>query len=166
LATSVETDEHLSFVAIDARMGEVYCAAYRLSDRGLSSLLDPMVCRPDLAMLSFESLIAQNPLMRVDCGGNAFNADSVHPSIALWANDKALLDKCIGVANLNAEHIATAGLSILKTQGLEAQLGENLSLLRQSFPAAMAAPEYVRNSVALDKEQQAQLRLERSHAVG
>jgi tRNA threonylcarbamoyladenosine biosynthesis protein TsaB len=166
LATTLNSDELLSFVAVDARMGEVYCAAYRLSDGGAVSVLAPMVCRPDQAISNFQSIIAQNPPMRINCSGNAFDANSTHPSIALWASDGGLLNTSVCISNLHAAQVAFAGLSILKTQGLEAQFGENLSILQQSFPAAMAAPEYVRNSVALDKEQQAQLRSLRSHAVG
>jgi tRNA threonylcarbamoyladenosine biosynthesis protein TsaB len=166
LVTPLNVDEHLSFVAVDARMGEVYCAAYRLSDGGTASLLAPMVCRPDQAVSNFQSIIGQNPPMRIQCNGNAFDANSTHPLIALWAIDGGSTGKSVCITNLHAEQVAIAGLSILKTQGVDAEFGENLSVLRQSFPAAMAAPEYVRNSVALDKEQQAQLRLVRSHAAG
>jgi tRNA threonylcarbamoyladenosine biosynthesis protein TsaB len=170
LATTLNADEHLSFVAVDARMGEVYCAAYRFGEGGALNLLMPTVCRPDQAISHFQSIIAQNSQMRINFSGNAFDANSIHPSIALWASDGHgdgdFWGKSISIANLHAEQVAIAGLSILKIQGLEALPGKNLSMLQQAFPAVMAAPEYVRNSVALDKEQQAQLRLLRSHTLG
>lgn len=47
--------------ATDARMGEVYYAVYRVSDKGLEEVVEEQVCPPEVAATSVQNLLKSNP---------------------------------------------------------------------------------------------------------
>jgi tRNA threonylcarbamoyl adenosine modification protein YeaZ len=160
--------DQLCFIAIDARMGEVYCGIYRLpaqENAELEVVLHPIVCNAEHAVLVFEKHRLEFLNSRLAVGGNAFSEEGLHPSLFLWScahfenNMPGMIKSSV---SLDAKQIAKAAMLGLAGQYREAA-GEHalLDSLKILFPAAQVAPEYVRNSVALDKVQQAQLRLER-----
>jgi tRNA threonylcarbamoyladenosine biosynthesis protein TsaB len=154
-------------IAIDARMGEVYCAAYRFSQADGNeqhTILEPTVCSAERASLLFGKIATDFPTDEVVFGGNVFNTDSIHQELFLWAKSVSSPKLSIApVSELNAEQIARLAVADIASQVLKASVNESCKdELKLAFPASLAAPEYVRNSVALDKTQQAQLRLERS----
>jgi tRNA threonylcarbamoyladenosine biosynthesis protein TsaB len=156
-----------SAIAIDARMGEVYCAAYRFSQADGNeqhTILEPTVCSAERASLLFGKIATDFPTDEVVFGGNVFNTDSIHQELFLWAKSVSSSKLSIApVSELNAEQIARLAVADIASQVLKASVNESCKdELKLAFPASLAAPEYVRNSVALDKTQQAQLRLERS----
>jgi tRNA threonylcarbamoyladenosine biosynthesis protein TsaB len=157
-------------IAIDARMGEVYCAAYRFSqaDGGDQDIvLEPTVCSAGRASLLFEKICNDFPSEGVVFGGNGFSVEGVHQDLSLWAKagvGSQLLNLSIAPSfDLNAEQIARLAVADITLEVRAHCLEETCTeALKLAFPASSAVPEYVRNSVALDKVQQAQLRLERS----
>jgi tRNA threonylcarbamoyladenosine biosynthesis protein TsaB len=154
-------------IAIDARMGEVYCAAYRFSQaegNEQHTILEPTVCSAERASLLFAKIATDFPSEEVVFGGNVFSTDSVHQELYLWAKRVSGFKLSIAsVSELNAEQIARLAVADIASKVLKTSVSESCKdELKLAFPASLAAPEYVRNSVALDKTQQAQLRMERS----
>ncbi len=162
-----QPQSRLFAIAIDARMGEVYCAVYRISsDQALvqSTVLEPTVCEPEKAALLFENVRCGLLTEQMLVGGNGFNQEGMHQSLFEWAMSRFSSNVVKDVAvDLDAEKIARFALPMLENQLHNCGSNESfLKSLEDIYPASLAAPEYVRNTVALDKAQQAQLRLERS----
>jgi tRNA threonylcarbamoyl adenosine modification protein YeaZ len=162
-----QVQSRLFAIAIDARMGEVYCAVYRISsDQTLvqSTVLEPTVCKPEQAALLFENVRCGFLSEQMLVGGNGFNQEGMHQSLFEWAMSRFSSNVVIDVTvDLDAEKIARFALPMLENQLHSCGSNESfLKSLEDIYPASLAAPEYVRNTVALDKAQQAQLRLVRS----
>lgn len=130
-----------ALVAIDARMGQVYCGVYRETD-GCPALVEQVVvCDPGEAIARFERELAQvraRPSV-VHAVGNGFDA---HAALGLW-RDRA------GV---------TAAPVPLPDAGTLARVGLARFRAGLSVPARDAAPVYVRDKVALDVDEQRALR--------
>jgi tRNA threonylcarbamoyladenosine biosynthesis protein TsaB len=154
-------------VAIDARMGEVYCAVYEfklLQGYLQATMLEPTVCSSEQAVLLFENIRCNYAGKRLLVGGNGFDAVGLHQRLFEWASSSSAVNiEIVNASNLDAEKIALYAVAILETRLKESVPGmASIELLNESYPAALAAPEYVRNNVALDKAQQAQLRSQRN----
>lgn len=144
-AFALQADARIALVALDARMGEVYCAAYRL-DRVDAVALGPLkVLAPEDAA---RHLLAQLPGPAgpdVVAIGNAF---STYQELG-----RAMTGQGVAIRNdpcPRADAIAAAGWRRLA-------LGEVLE-------AAQAAPLYVRDKVALDVDEQRRARARRDGA--
>jgi tRNA threonylcarbamoyl adenosine modification protein YeaZ len=160
-------ESQLYGVAIDARMGEVYCAVYESRfAQGLSQTvaLEPTVCSAQQAALLFDNVRCKYGEKRMFLGGNGFNHDGLHPSLFEWVSNLLSSNvEAIPMVDLEAKTIALFAVATVETQLREyVSAGSCIEFLNVNYPAAHAAPEYVRNNVALDKTQQAQLRLERN----
>jgi tRNA threonylcarbamoyladenosine biosynthesis protein TsaB len=159
-------ESSLCGVAIDARMGEVYCAAYKYSStKGLeqTTVLAPTVCRAEQAALLFESVLCNHVEAQMLVGGNGFSPEGLHQSLFEWALNRSSAVEIDSSVELDAGNIAFFAVATVKAQLRQSGSKESCeAILKDIYPAALAAPEYVRNNVALDKVQQAQLRLERS----
>jgi tRNA threonylcarbamoyladenosine biosynthesis protein TsaB len=139
----------LVLVAIDARMEEVYFAAYLRDKRGLLlTKLEPAVGDAERASNVFAALLEANGY-EVFCVGGAFDKSGVHPSLAQWA---ANLDN----VRLLSDLFVDAKEVVRFTQHTCSTM--TINDLNARFPASAAAPLYVRNNVALDKAEQAQLK--------
>jgi tRNA threonylcarbamoyl adenosine modification protein YeaZ len=154
-------------IAVDARMGEVYCAVYRFSsDQSVehSIVLGPTVCKAEQAAMLFENLRRGLKNAQMLVGGNGFNQEGVHQSLFEWATSQLSTNVAIDFAlDLDAVKIARFAIPMLESKLQNCPSNAScLKSLLDIYPAALAAPEYVRNTVALDKIQQAQLRLERA----
>jgi tRNA threonylcarbamoyladenosine biosynthesis protein TsaB len=163
----------LCAIAIDARMGEVYCAVYRFTPSqaiGQSVVLMPTVCNAEQAVELFENVRRNHVAETVLVGGNVFGAaqtvgdDVLHQSLLRWANattsPNVVVDRSV---ELDAEKVARLAIATMENQlALCNSRDACLSTLNETYPASLAAPEYIRNKVALDKTQQAQLRMERN----
>lgn len=115
-------------VAMDARMGEIYCASYQLCD-GLVTLLDQeRVCPP-------EQFIPESDQKWLGVGTG-------------WSEYEAILrdDFSDNLAQVGIEYYPQAS-SILKLAQVEAKAGRLL-------PADQALPIYLRNNVAKKKAEQ------------
>ena len=133
-------DRH-ALVAIDARMGQVYCGVYRETD-GCPALVEQVVvCDPGEAIVRFERELAQVRAQAsfVHAAGNGFDA---HPALGLW-RDRAGVTAA-PVPFPDARTLARVGLARLRAG--------------QSVQACDAAPVYVRDKVALDVDEQRALR--------
>jgi tRNA threonylcarbamoyladenosine biosynthesis protein TsaB len=125
---SDKVDNNFIAVAIDARMGEIYCASYQ-RENGLVKIVDQeSVCPPD-----------------------QFNPDSSQQWIGAgtgWGVYESLLRKQFSgnLAQILVEHYPQAS-SILKLAQVEAKSGRLLA-------AERAFPVYLRNNVAKKKGQQ------------
>jgi tRNA threonylcarbamoyladenosine biosynthesis protein TsaB len=131
-------------VAIDARMGEVYRAAWRRSALRLEPALAAAARAPALAAVEFEALPRMS--RRTAIAGDGFAACQ---ALAAWARaaappveapDQARRPAATAVARLAARAFAD-GLAV---------------------DPADAAPVYVRDKVALDVDEQAALRARRA----
>jgi tRNA threonylcarbamoyl adenosine modification protein YeaZ len=163
----------LCAIAIDARMGEVYCAVYRFAPvqaMGQSIVMMPTVCNAEHAVELFENVRRNHLSETMFVGGNVFvdaqsgGAEVLHQSLLRWASvttsSNVLVDQSV---ELDAENVARFAVATIENQlGLCSSRDACLSTLNQMYPASLAAPEYIRNNVALDKTQQAQLRMERN----
>lgn len=107
--------------AIDARMGEIYIAAYMRTERGWQCELEPTLCRPDAA-----------PVLRGRwaAAGNAFAMEGG----ALLGRYVGQLDEIRAEIVAGARHVAQLAASTPRAEWLD---------------PGMTAPLYVRNKVAL-----------------
>jgi tRNA threonylcarbamoyladenosine biosynthesis protein TsaB len=143
----------LVLVAIDARMGEVYFAAYLNSSRGLLlCLIEPSVANADIARQAFARLLAVHK-HEAFCLGGAFDTDGVHSALAQWAAE-VVNAKALGQLFVDAKDVVRLAQQTC--------LAMHIDDLKARFPAASAAPMYIRNNVALNKAEQAQLRAGRT----
>jgi tRNA threonylcarbamoyladenosine biosynthesis protein TsaB len=126
-ATDALDVEHIA-VAMDARMGEIYCASYSVEDGLVVALNEERVCPPE-QFTPFES--------------QQWNGVGTG-----WREYDSILRQCF-TDNLNQvsiEHYPKAS-SILKLAQIEAEAGRML-------PADQALPVYLRNNVAKKKGEQ------------
>jgi tRNA threonylcarbamoyladenosine biosynthesis protein TsaB len=144
----------LRLIAIDARMGEVYYAAFEFAGFGkpLKVRLSARVGTVAVAIENFEAILGKPASVALI--GNAFEPDGAHIDMCKWgqamvANFRALqlIPSCS-----HAQLIAVTASRLIRSLGL------TVEQLRQLYPAMLAEPIYVRNKVALDKTEQAQLR--------
>jgi tRNA threonylcarbamoyladenosine biosynthesis protein TsaB len=159
LAASEAAAAHrLVFVAIDARMSEVYYAAFECAgpNQSLHALIEPAVGSVQTAIARFSRLL-NAPKNDIVFRGNGFEAAGAHSELAVWAV-QLKLDESSQPPDLQARDVAKVAAQYCRSVG-------NLTELLRLFPASAAAPEYVRNSVALDKGEQAKLRLARQDVV-
>jgi tRNA threonylcarbamoyladenosine biosynthesis protein TsaB len=159
LAVSDSISTHrIVLVAIDARMNEVYYAAFESGglDRSLNVLIEPAVGSAQTAIARFSRLL-NAPKNDVVFRGNGFAATGVHADLASWATGLKLHESSYS-SELQSTDVAKVAVQICRSVG-------NLPDLLRLYPASAAAPEYVRNSVALDKSEQAKLRLQRQDIV-
>lgn len=122
---------HLA-VAMDARMGEIYCASYKRENGLVKQVDDEQVCPPQ----DFSP---------------AFMPDSLLEWVGVgtgWREYDAILRECFSnrLAQVSVEHYPRA-TSIVKLAEFEAQAGRVL-------PAEQAMPVYLRNNVAKKKGEQ------------
>ena len=140
-ALALQADCPTVLVALDARMGEVYCAAYRV-DRGGAKALGPLrVLAPGEA--------ARELLAQLGAGGGAVaigDAFARHEPLARAMRGRGIAVR--GDAFPRADAIAAAGWRRLA-------FGDVVD-------AAQAAPLYVRDKVALDVDEQRRLRAQRA----
>ncbi|HMN82859.1 MAG TPA: tRNA (adenosine(37)-N6)-threonylcarbamoyltransferase complex dimerization subunit type 1 TsaB [Burkholderiaceae bacterium] len=151
------------FVAIDARMGEVYCAVFdRPADGEPRAVVLPTVLAPEAAVQLFERCRAVDatapadaalpqpapPQQPDDAVGDRAGAIALgdgfarHAALADWYRHRAL--QCDPTVVPSAD--ALAGLA------------EQAWRAGRAVAAADAAPFYVRDKVALDVDEQAQAR--------
>jgi tRNA threonylcarbamoyladenosine biosynthesis protein TsaB len=162
----IANEDMVCGVAIDARMNEVYCAAYKFKfAQGLmqTTILEPTVCSAEQAVLLFEDVRCEHVAKSMLVGGNGFIRDGLHQSLFEWASNLSSSNfEVVDSLALDAEKIALFAAATLQTRMFDCGSNRNsIEFLNDSYPAALAAPEYVRNNVALDKTQQAKLRLQR-----
>jgi tRNA threonylcarbamoyladenosine biosynthesis protein TsaB len=143
-AVAVQGGPGLSVVALDARMGEVYWALMDVSESGdARTVLGPSVCAPRELLMRLADALAGQTLRPVRALGDGFIR---HPDLAGWA----------GEAGLGVE----AGL--WPCARAIAELAYRELSRGHAVDAATAAPLYVRDKVALDVVEQAQLRERRA----
>jgi tRNA threonylcarbamoyl adenosine modification protein YeaZ len=162
----IASESQLFGIAIDARMGEVYCAAYEVKlaqAQEQITVLAPTVCSAEQAALLFENVLCNHVETQMSVGGNGFSQEGLHQSLFEWASNQSSRVEIDHSVNLDAENIAFLAVAMVQTKLRQSALSEHCqAMLKDNYPASLAAPEYVRNNVALDKSQQAQLRLERA----
>ncbi|MEY3201518.1 MAG: hypothetical protein RIR70_1068 [Pseudomonadota bacterium] len=116
----------LKLVATDARMNELYFAAYAVRAEGVECLLQPSCQPPQMALESLRDFLRDHPGQWAGAG-NGFAAYGGLLGAALAAS----------LAGIDAEcHPTASAVARLAAQ-------------RTAEPAAMAAPIYVRQKVAL-----------------
>jgi tRNA threonylcarbamoyladenosine biosynthesis protein TsaB len=140
---SAGTEGAVALAALDARMGEVYCAAYRLRPGGVSVLGPIRVLAPQAALDVLLDQAGDAPLL---IGiGNAYARHEALRDAACARGIAISADPCP-----RADAIAAIGASRLAS-------GDTVQ-------ASDAAPIYVRDKVALDVDEQTRLRARRSGA--
>ena len=144
-ALALQADAETALVALDARMGEVYCAAYRV-DRGGATALGPLrVLAPEEAASQLLAHLPGREVHGVVAIGNAFARQERLGS--------AVADRGVAIRNdpcPRADAIAAAGWRRLARGDV--------------VDAARAAPLYVRDKVALDVDEQRRARAQRAAA--
>ena len=147
----------MRLVAIDARMGEIYFGAFEFiaPNQPLKVRLAAKVNHVAAAIESFEAVLGNQSSFALI--GNAFETPGQHPALALWGDTQRARSTFIPVSNArpalsHAELIATTARLLIGSLGL------SIEQLAQRYPANLAEPLYVRDKVALDKNEQAQLR--------
>jgi tRNA threonylcarbamoyl adenosine modification protein YeaZ len=159
-------DNGVCGIAIDARMGEVYCAAYQFKlalGYEQTTLFAPTVCSAEQAALLFENVRCNYAEAQISVGGNGFTQEGLHQSLFEWASNRSSTVKIDHSVELDAEKIAFLAVATVEAKLRQSGSSEPCqAMLKDNYPASQAAPEYVRNNVALDKSQQVQLRLERA----
>ncbi len=124
------------FVAIDARMGEVYCAVFdRPADGEPRAVVLPTVLAPEAAVQLFERCRADGAIAL----GDGF---ARHGALTDWCRHRAV--PCDSAVAPTAD--ALAGLA------------EQAWQAGRAVASADAAPLYVRDKVALDVDEQARTR--------
>ena len=113
--------EHL-FACIDARMGEVYCAAYRIRDEVSVTLMAPVVCAPQSAGVPS----CPDAPKWIGCGRGF-----------------------VAYPELLKGDLAEVRSHVWPTAAAVARLGAPRLAAREGVPAAMASPMYLRDKVAL-----------------
>jgi tRNA threonylcarbamoyladenosine biosynthesis protein TsaB len=123
-AIALQSGAERVFVATDARMGEVYCAAFELGEAAAPALqvVSPVCC------LAPEDVVL--PSGRWTAAGSAFG---VWPE-ALHARFRDRLDGCMDKLAARADEIAVLGARLAARGGLVAP--------------ELAAPLYIRDKVA------------------
>jgi tRNA threonylcarbamoyladenosine biosynthesis protein TsaB len=153
-------------IAIDARMGEVYCAVYQVKlaqAQEQITVLAPTVCSAEQAALLFDHVLGNHVETQMSVGGNGFSQQGLHQSLFEWASNRSSAVEIDHFVDLDAEKIAFLAVATVQAKLRQSGSSESCqAMLKDNYPASLAAPEYVRNNVALDKSQQAQLRLERA----
>ncbi len=135
LALAEASGQQRVIAALDARMGEIYCAAYEKQDRGWMTVFEPCLCKPeDAPVVSGEGWFG---------AGSGFAAFSV----ALQARYAGHLVSIDGAAVPQAAAIATLGA---------ARFAGGLGV-----DAALAQPFYLRDKVALKTAEREQLAAEK-----
>jgi tRNA threonylcarbamoyladenosine biosynthesis protein TsaB len=143
IASQAAVGAHV-LVATDARMGEVYAAIYRHVGRDLIVELErPVVLSPQAAVDWFRA--RRTPVAGDTAWIAAGNGFAAFPELGRWASDEG--------------HAMRADLG--PTAEAVAALGEKRWRQGLAIPASAAAPTYVRDRVALDRDEQAALRLRR-----
>ena len=137
------TGASVALAALDARMGEVYCAAYALRADGVSPLGPVRALAPDAAL---DALVAQAGGASALVGvGNAYARCDALGAAARARGISVIDDPCP-----RADAIAAIGARRLSSG--------------QTIAASEAAPVYVRDKVALDVDEQKRLRAARAGA--
>ena len=131
MALAEQTGDEQVLVAIDARMGEIYFAAYRRDETlptGWAAAVAPMLARPEaLPLLDEQSWCAVGSGFDVPLLSDQLMT-RYHGRIARVARD--VLPRALDVAHIAARQLKTAGMS---------------SAIRPEH----AAPLYLRNKVAM-----------------
>jgi tRNA threonylcarbamoyladenosine biosynthesis protein TsaB len=147
----------LRLVAIDARMGEVYFGAYDCAapNEPLKVRLAAKVNHVAQAIEDFDAALGNQSSIALI--GSAFEKSGQHPILALWGDAQRARPTFNPVSNAlpalsHAELIATTARLLIGSLGL------SIEQLAQRYPSNLAEPLYVRDKVALDKTEQAQLR--------
>jgi tRNA threonylcarbamoyladenosine biosynthesis protein TsaB len=143
-ALAVQCDAATALVALDARMGEVYCCAYALRGAVATALGPVQVLPPaQAARALLERLAVDGAVAAVG------DACARHPVLARAMSERGVRLQCDPCARGDA--LAAIGwLRLLEGRAL---------------PAEQAAPIYVRDKVALDVDEQRRLRTLRSTAA-
>lgn len=147
------------FVAIDARMGEVYCAVFdRPAEGEPRAVVLPTVVAPDAAVELFERCRA------ADAPAPA-GAASLRPASLQSSGDGAV---AVASGDGFARHVALADWcrhralrcdpAVAPSADALAGLAEQAWRAGRAVAAADAAPLYVRDKVALDVDEQARAR--------
>ena len=125
--------------ALDARMGELYLAAYeRVGAADWREILAPMLARPD----ALPDLPARGDWFGAGSGFAVCGA-ALASRYAITRIDAACVPQATAVAALALRHLARA----------------------QTVPAHLAAPLYVRDKVALNVTEQSALRAENAQRI-
>jgi len=130
-----ETESSQVLVAIDARMDEVYWAAYQLKNQNWTLLGEEQVISPDIVATSIAALIADSAAEMsepVDCvaAGTGWGAYADRLMVSHQFKESSILANCLP----HAEDIAKLAVEEFKA-------GHTLS-------ASEAIPVYLRNNVA------------------
>jgi tRNA threonylcarbamoyladenosine biosynthesis protein TsaB len=133
----------VALAALDARMGEVYCAAYRLRPGGVAPLGPIRVLAPLVALDMLRDQAGDAPVLIAV--GNAY------------ARHEALRDAA------SARGIPISADPCPRADAIAA-IGANRLASGDTVQACDAAPIYVRDKVALDVDEQTRLRAQRSGA--
>nr|WP_246434644.1 tRNA (adenosine(37)-N6)-threonylcarbamoyltransferase complex dimerization subunit type 1 TsaB [Quisquiliibacterium transsilvanicum] len=142
-ALAQQSGASLALAAIDARMNEVYCSAYRMVD-GDPRPLDPVRVLPPAAALGHLLDCLERGGERADPGGAVAIGDTAsrHPELG--------------------EALRGRGLRVIDDAWPRADAVAEVAALRfaqgRAVPASEAAPLYVRDKVALDVAEQQRLR--------
>ena len=170
----------LVFVAIDARMNELYFAAYWLvqggeivgnqASRREQYVIEPSVASATQAQLQFESLLSQyrdeQHTFDVTCLGNGFSDLGVGIGTLKAFSDRLQtqpqLTSIFGnpIGDPFGDTFAGCDASSIIIVAHKLLFGMSTATRLEQFSAASAAPLYVRNKVALDKTEQRNLRLQ------
>lgn len=136
-ALAQQCDAATALVALDARMGEVYCGAYALRGGTVAALGPVQVLPPAQAARALLERVAQSAAVVAVGDGYAR-----HPALA-----QAMAGRGIAVrADPCARGDAIAAIGWLRL------------IEGRTLPAEQAAPIYVRDKVALDVDEQRRLR--------
>jgi tRNA threonylcarbamoyladenosine biosynthesis protein TsaB len=145
----------LALVAVDARMGEVYCAAYRM-DGGEVVALGPI-----RAMAPQEALGAMLREAGERWDGGGVDSAAAAPSVIAVGNAYARYEALSDAARERG--IAMRGDAYPRGDAIAA-IGWHRLAAGGSVRASAAAPIYVRDKVALDVDEQLRLRVSREAA--
>jgi len=121
-ALALDAGTALVYACVDARMNEVYCAAYRVAEGDVSILIAPTVAAPALA-----------PVPAGDGWRGCGNGFAVYAA--------ALAARLVNVTDIDATVVPRAG-AVARLAALRYARGE-------AVDAALALPLYVRDKVAL-----------------
>ena len=140
LALAEGTGKTRVIAALDARMGEIYCAAYQRQHDNWVCVYEPCLCKPEEA-----PTVAGGDWFGAGSGFATF-ADALQARYAGQLNgvDAAAVPKAQAIAALAAVQFASGG----------------------GVDAALAQPFYLRDKVALKTAEREQLALEKNRLIG